>query len=76
VPTPALLRDRASQLFDWIANGDLKVKIGGVYSFSDAALAHAHLESRASTGKLLLVPEQPRPNGSRTHLKAKETTEG
>jgi NADPH2:quinone reductase len=64
VPTPALLRDRAGQLFDWIANGDLKVKIGGVYSLSDAALAHADLESRASTGKLLLVPEQPRANGS------------
>jgi NADPH2:quinone reductase len=56
VPTPALLRARTARLFDWIAAGDLKVAIGGVYGPADAARVHADMESRAPTGKLLLVP--------------------
>ena len=31
VSTPALLRLRTTRLFDWIASGDLKVRIGGTY---------------------------------------------
>ena len=56
VPTPALLRARAAQLFDWIASGDLKVRIGRAYRLADAARAHADMDSRATTGKLLLIP--------------------
>lgn len=56
VPTPALLRERAGQLFDWIRAGKLKVRIGGTYPLSAAAQAHADMEARATTGKLLLVP--------------------
>jgi NADPH2:quinone reductase len=56
VHTPDLLRVRAAQLFDWIAEGKLKVRIGGEYPLADAARAHADMESRNSTGKLLLVP--------------------
>ncbi|GGC75624.1 quinone oxidoreductase family protein [Chelatococcus reniformis] len=56
VPTPALLRARAGRLFDWIETGGLKVRIGGVYALAEAARAHADMESRATTGKLLLVP--------------------
>lgn len=55
VHTPELLRVRASQLFDWIERGLLTVKIGGVYPLAEAAQAHADLESRATTGKLLLM---------------------
>ena len=56
IHTPQLLRARAAQLFDWIIAGQLKITIGGVYPLADAALAHAAMESRRSTGKLLLVP--------------------
>jgi NADPH:quinone reductase len=54
--TPELLRARAARLFDWIVDGKLKIRIGGEYSLSEAARAHAHMESRKTTGKLLLVP--------------------
>ena len=56
VPTPELLRARSARLFDWIAEGKLKVTIGGEYRLADAVQAHADMESRRTTGKLLLVP--------------------
>lgn len=56
VHTPQLLRARAARLFDWIAAGQLKVRIGGTYPLVQAAQAHADMESRATTGKLLLLP--------------------
>jgi NADPH2:quinone reductase len=39
-----------------LATGALRVTIGDVYPLSEAARAHEALESRASTGKLLLDP--------------------
>jgi NADPH2:quinone reductase len=56
IHTPALLRTRTARLFDWIASGKLKLRIGGVYPLAEAARAHADMESRATTGKLLLIP--------------------
>ena len=56
IHTPELFRARSAQLFDWIAKGKLKVRIGGEYRLADAAKAHADMESRKTTGKLLLVP--------------------
>jgi len=56
VHTPELLRAHTTQLFDWIAEGKLRVRIGGEYPLADAAQAHADMESRATIGKLLLVP--------------------
>jgi NADPH:quinone reductase len=56
VHTPELLRAHSAQLFDWIAEGKLKIRIGGEYRLADAAKAHADMESRKTTGKLLLVP--------------------
>jgi NADPH2:quinone reductase len=56
IHTPELLRARSAQLFDWIAEGKLRVRIGGEYPLADAARAHADMESRKTTGKLLLVP--------------------
>jgi NADPH2:quinone reductase len=56
IHTPELLRRHATQLFDWIAAGDLAVTIGATYPLRDAAIAHAAIESRASQGKLLLIP--------------------
>jgi len=56
IHTPELLRAHSAQLFDWIAAGTLKVQVGGEYRLADAAKAHADMESRKTTGKLLLVP--------------------
>ena len=56
IHTPGRLRARSAQLFDWIAERKLKVLIGGEYRLADAATAHANMESRKSTGKLVLVP--------------------
>jgi NADPH2:quinone reductase len=50
-----LLR-RAGDLFRWIANGELKLKIDKVIPLAEAAEAHRLLESRKTTGKLLLIP--------------------
>jgi len=56
IHTPELLRARSAQLFDWITEGKLRVRIGGEYPLANAARAHADMESRKTTGKLLLVP--------------------
>ena len=54
--TPELLRSRTNRLFDWITSGKLKVRVGGTYPLANAARAHRDMESRATTGKLLLIP--------------------
>jgi NADPH2:quinone reductase len=56
IHTPELLHARSAQLFDWIAEGKLQIAIGGEYPLADAASAHADMASRATTGKLLLIP--------------------
>ena len=56
IHTPALLRARTAQLFDWITERKLKIRNGGEYPLAEAAQAHADMESRKTTGKLLLVP--------------------
>jgi NADPH:quinone reductase len=50
------LRWRAGEVFDWIASGDLDVRIGGRYPLADAARAQQDLAARRTTGKLLLIP--------------------
>jgi NADPH2:quinone reductase len=47
---------RANDLFDWLANGKLKVTIDRVWPLAEAAEAHRALEARGTAGKLLLVP--------------------
>jgi NADPH2:quinone reductase len=47
---------RTGELFGWIADGTLAVRIGGTYALADAAAAHADLAGRRTTGKLLLTP--------------------
>jgi NADPH2:quinone reductase len=56
IHTPELLRAHSAQLFDRIAEGKLKVRGGGEFRLADAAKAHADMESRRTTGELLLVP--------------------
>jgi NADPH2:quinone reductase len=45
---------RANDVLTWLAQGKLKLHIHKVYPLSDAAQAHNDLESRKTTGKLLL----------------------
>jgi NADPH:quinone reductase len=56
ISDPGELKWRASDLFRWIAEGRLKVKIHREYALRDAATAHRDLESRKTLGKLLLKP--------------------
>lgn len=49
----ALLR-HTGELFELVRTGRLTVEIGARYPLADAARAHADIESRATTGKLLL----------------------
>ncbi|MEO8230194.1 MAG: quinone oxidoreductase [Chloroflexota bacterium] len=49
------LLERAGQVFGWIADGSLKVRIGARYQLEDARRAHEDLASRSSAGKLVLV---------------------
>ena len=56
------LRARTDELFGWIASGQLRVSIGGRYPLADAARAHQDLESRRTTGKLLLFPSGAAPS--------------
>jgi NADPH2:quinone reductase len=47
---------RASEVFGWIAEGKLDVRIGERYPLEDARRAHEDLQARRTTGKLVLVP--------------------
>lgn len=56
VSDPKELEWRASDLFRWIEQGKLKLRIDKIYPLADAAQAHRDLEARKTTGKLLLKP--------------------
>jgi NADPH:quinone reductase len=56
VATRADLEARAKDVFDGVANGSLKLRLEHTYPLADAAHAHRDLESRKTTGKLLLLP--------------------
>jgi len=47
---------RANEIFEVIEHKVLEIKIHKEYSLADAALAHQDLESRKTSGKLLLIP--------------------
>jgi NADPH2:quinone reductase len=53
--TPEELRARTADLFAWLAKGELKPSIGGRYPVAQIADAFTALESRRTTGKLLLT---------------------
>ncbi|MEV0610795.1 quinone oxidoreductase [Polymorphospora rubra] len=56
VATRDELVTRTDDLFRRIADGSLRITIGGRYPLTEAARAHTDLESRRTTGKLLLIP--------------------
>lgn len=51
---PLLLQDTAEKVFQYLVDGSLTIKIGRRFALEDAASAHAWVESRQSTGKVLL----------------------
>ena len=52
----AELLARANDVFNWIAAGNLKVRIDKSFPLAEAAEAHRYLEGRQSKGKILLIP--------------------
>lgn len=56
IATPDALAASAAKLFDRIANGVLKPRIGARFALTEAAEAHRALESRATTGSTVLIP--------------------
>ncbi len=56
VATREDLEQRARDIFRWVADGSLKLRIAHTYPLAEAAQAHRELEARATTGKLLLIP--------------------
>ena len=56
IQTREELVSRTDDLFGWISDGKLDVRIGAEFPLAEAAGAHRALESRATTGKVLLRP--------------------
>ena len=54
ISDPKELEWRSSDLFRWIQEGKLKLRIDHEYPLSEAAQAHRDMEARKTTGKLLL----------------------
>jgi len=56
VATREELQQRATDLFTWMAAGELDVPVDRVFPLSEVAEAHRTIEGRKTQGKLLLVP--------------------
>jgi NADPH2:quinone reductase len=47
---------RAGALFEWMAAGELEVRIDKRFPLKEAAAAHTYMEERRTMGKVLLIP--------------------
>jgi NADPH:quinone reductase len=56
VATRQELLARTDDLFRWIGEGSLEVRMDHTFPLAAAATAHAALEGRQTTGKVLLIP--------------------
>lgn len=56
VRTPEQFTAHTGELLALAEKGELTVRVGGRYPLAEAARAHADIESRRTTGKLLLIP--------------------
>jgi NADPH2:quinone reductase len=56
VPTREELVARSTELFRWVEEGTLDVRIDRAVPLAQAAEAHRALESRQTSGKVLLKP--------------------
>jgi NADPH2:quinone reductase len=50
------LERRAGDLFGWIVNGEVRVRIDRTFALEEAADAHRYLEARMTHGKVLIIP--------------------
>ena len=50
------LLERANDLFQWMAAGELVVRVDQTYPLAEAAAAHRYMEARQTKGKVLLLP--------------------
>lgn len=53
---PDLFVPSLQEMLGWISSGDLKLTLGGTYPLEEAERAHADLEGRKTTGKIILNP--------------------
>lgn len=60
IATPEDLRRRAADLFRWMTDGSLKVRIDRVFPLEEAADAHRYIEGRQTRGKVLLSTQKQR----------------
>ncbi|GGE63385.1 quinone oxidoreductase family protein [Priestia taiwanensis] len=51
---PHLLQETAKHVFSYLVNGDLHIKVGQHFPLEEATKAHEWMESRQSTGKIIL----------------------
>jgi len=56
IATREELQQRAGELFGWIREGKLKLRMEFEFPLKDVAEAHRALEGRKTTGKVLLIP--------------------
>lgn len=56
VQTREELEQRARDVFGWVADGKLKVRVGQRYPLAEARQAHVDLQARKTTGKVLIMP--------------------
>ncbi len=56
IATPEELAWRAGDLFNWMASGEIKVRVEREYPLREATAAHQALEGRQTTGKVLIIP--------------------
>ena len=54
--TRAALLANAAELFAMVAGGTIKIDSSQSYPLADAARAHADIESRRTTGSVVLIP--------------------
>ncbi len=56
IATRAELEWRSSEVLNWVAKGELKLRTEFMYPLAEAAKAQIDMEERKTTGKILLVP--------------------
>ncbi len=61
VATPEELLHRAGAVLGAIRAGELSIRIGATFPLAEAAQAYRQLTGRATTGKVLLIPERAQP---------------
>ncbi|GAA1637247.1 zinc-binding dehydrogenase [Actinoplanes couchii] len=69
IASPHELTAGAAALFDLVLRGVLRLHIGGRFPLAEARAAHAALESRRSTGKLLLTVSDGAENAAERPMK-------